>query len=797
MRKIRVHMVSTSFDPFDGGLQQSAERIAVLLSELPYVELYTYSRKKISERISKNDILGKPNYWGSNDSPLIDYDIVENLPSEERYRAEIKNLEREISKNIKGIDINNNVILSLSISSVGFISQCVASDLCLKHIVSARGSDLNRDTFTPTGLSMFNFILDNVDYIVTTNLKQKEIINKRVKQRKKISVIYNSVLDTNEYLFLRENMSNTNEQFCIFSDIGLSQKKGSIYLIDSVKRLLDKKKNIKLTLVGGIELGKHSDKKEKAGWMRLCSNLQEKYPGAFIFLDRLHQNEIKQYLKISDLYVSPSLGEGCSNAINKALLSGIPSVLSDTGATKELIGCVNNIIYVEPGNSKELLDAISTFIHRKNNNTLEDVNLNLRKPILQKLSKETEKSCWDKVLRDTMDYNCSIKVDRPPRILFYLYDGTGLGHLSRCCKIAEELQYYSSCLILTGQKAVAYFAPDKTEFVHIPSLDSLLPEKSRYWRKQPFLEMPYREVYRFRSNLIKSVWDSYEPDIVFTDYLPFGLNNELIDIINNKSRNYLLLRGCLDDEENVKKDIFPSNTIREFEKIYSKCFVCCDRKVYDLKNEIPFINQINIPFEQVGYVGNRISESAIMNIRKQRGIMEGRLWCVCSAGGGAVGEKMICECVKIANKFNNVYFDIIYGSKSGENWPMEGMLDYYENNIHYIKETPFLDYLHASADIVITTGGYNSVLEALSGRAHLLIVPSQRKKTDEQWIHAKHLSNFVSLSLVENLFELEKEFVKVLNKQPNKINSSVFIEFDAGVKIRNTVLQEYYNENNV
>ena len=130
MKKIRVHFVATSFDSFDGGLQQSAERIALLISQIENVEIYTYSRRLLSERVlSRNDFLAKSAVWGTDNSPLIEYKIVSNLPSEERYRIEIINLKREVSKNIISSSDYENIIISLSVSAVGFVSQCVASDL--------------------------------------------------------------------------------------------------------------------------------------------------------------------------------------------------------------------------------------------------------------------------------------------------------------------------------------------------------------------------------------------------------------------------------------------------------------------------------------------------------------------------------------------------------------------------------------------------------------------------------------------------------------------------------------------
>lgn len=797
MKKIRVHFVATSFDSFDGGLQQSAERIALLISQIENVEIYTYSRRLLSERVlSRNDFLAKSAVWGTDNSPLIEYKIVSNLPSEERYRIEIINLKREVSKNIISSSDYENIIISLSVSAVGFVSQCVASDLGIKHIVSARGSDFNRDTFTPGGLAMFKFIFDNVDYIVTTNSIQKTMIYNRIGKSKKIKVIYNSVVDSKEYLFLREKYV-PNQTICIFSDCGLSQKKGSIYLLSAIKELLDNQYKIKLILVGCTEISRHSSEEEISNWKDLCTNLETIYPQYMEFHDKVSPEEVKNLLRTSDIYISPSLGEGCSNSVNKALLTGIPCIITDTGAAKEITENDKNVVFIEPGNIQEIKDAIINIA--KNINEKKNISDHqIIKKIAETLSSETEKKTWENILFEIFPKEVKNFWKRKPRVLFYLYDGTGLGHLKRCCAIAEELQDSASCMIVTGQQAVSWFVPERTEFIHIPSLDNLLPEKSRYWRKQPFINMTKQEVFDFRSKIIENIWKTYSPDIVFTDYLPFGRNNELLNILEKKSNNYLLLRGCLDDEDNVKKEIFPYNTLNKFEKLYKRVFICCDKKVYDLCKELPFINSINIDFKQVGYAGKKISKEEIATIRRNRGIDNTKKWVVCSAGGGAIGEKNLNECIRIAKKHEDVIFDIIYGPKSGDKWASHLYNDYYEDNIHYIKETPYLKYLHAAADIVITSGGYNSIVESLSGYADILVVPSQEKRTDEQWMHARKLSNFSPVYLVEDLYKLDDYLLPLLKK--SKKNTSIAasgLDFNAGAIIRKIILEDYYGENNI
>jgi glycosyltransferase involved in cell wall biosynthesis len=47
--------------------------------------------------------------------------------------------------------------------------------------------------------------------------------------------------------------------------------------------------------------------------------------------------DVHEYLKISDIFIHSSKGEGCSNAILEAMAAGLPIVVTDTGGTPEII----------------------------------------------------------------------------------------------------------------------------------------------------------------------------------------------------------------------------------------------------------------------------------------------------------------------------------------------------------------------------------------------------------------------------------------------------------------------------
>lgn len=66
---------------------------------------------------------------------------------------------------------------------------------------------------------------------------------------------------------------------------------------------------------------------------------------------------VADYLKVSDLFIHSSKGEGCSNAILEAMAAGLPIIASDTGGTSEIVLSENGMLfpYKEVGALKNAL----------------------------------------------------------------------------------------------------------------------------------------------------------------------------------------------------------------------------------------------------------------------------------------------------------------------------------------------------------------------------------------------------------------------------------------------------------
>lgn len=85
-----------------------------------------------------------------------------------------------------------------------------------------------------------------------------------------------------------------------------------------------------------------------------------------VFQGPLEHDAVAPFLQVADLFVLPTLKEGCSNAIVEALASGLPVVSSNRPFNDDILN-ENNSIVVDPESIEAIADAI---LQMKNNKDL-------------------------------------------------------------------------------------------------------------------------------------------------------------------------------------------------------------------------------------------------------------------------------------------------------------------------------------------------------------------------------------------------------------------------------------------
>jgi len=346
-------------------------------------------------------------------------------------------------------------------------------------------------------------------------------------------------------------------------------------------------------------------------------------------------------------------------------------------------------------------------------------------------------------------------VPTKPRILFFVHDGGGLGHLRRLSRIAAALDDRASCMFLSGHRATSWIVPDSCEYVHIPTFDSLLPKRAIKWGRTPFLNFTKPEAIAFRSKFIQTTFDVFKPDIFVSDFLPLGKFEELYDpLISSTAIKVLVLRGILDHPIPADSGLFAGRAEAFLADSYSSILVACDRRICNVETELRMSPKLTKKLSYIGYVSPSISDSDIACTRAERGLSKNSRWVVCSAGSGKNAEALILSCIEASTHFPAIFFDIVAGPSSRISIDsLRSRTSFPRIRLH--REEKNLPIWHAAADFVVSEGGYNSLVESIAGCAQIIVCPVQQMNCYEQLTHAKRLSAFSPISVLENPDELK------------------------------------------
>jgi predicted glycosyltransferase len=385
--------------------------------------------------------------------------------------------------------------------------------------------------------------------------------------------------------------------------------------------------------------------------------------------------------------------------------------------------------------------------------------------------------------------------DRQKRAIFFVFDGgTGLGHLRRLSYIAKTLQGPFSCLIVTSHRAAAaWFVPPECEYIHLPAWDSLLPEKAAYWGREPFLSVDAQGALDLRRGLLQGIVDSFDPDVMFVDHLPLGMRDELAPIIENTlCLKYLVTRGVQNETEDLASLLLAGRARQSVERHYDRVFLAIDRQVFDFAERYRAFDEVAAKFCPVGYVVEPIGRESAAAYRAARGLGAGDLWVVASAGGGQLGEELIAACCDLAADHPGIAFDVVIGPRSRLSLERLAEASAATGNLRLHEEMADMPRLHAAADIVITSGGYNSLLESLQGHARLICVPNRKSERDEQYAHAACLRRFAMIDLDLDVARLPTMFeraVAALRLGPN-IDRRSELDLAGAANIRRAVMMD-------
>lgn len=191
-------------------------------------------------------------------------------------------------------------------------------------------------TSTDTKMRLYNqfdrWSLQKADQVLSSSAAFVEEIVRRKVQRKHISVQHMPIrpatpVSPMQKAELRHRLGLTDNSRVLLCVGRLSREKGQTDLINAFPKILDRAGDmgLRMVLVG--------EGPERSRIEALCRNLKL---ANFVKLVG-QQDDINPYYGIADIFMLPSLSEGCPNVLLEAMAAGVPVVATAVGGVPELV----------------------------------------------------------------------------------------------------------------------------------------------------------------------------------------------------------------------------------------------------------------------------------------------------------------------------------------------------------------------------------------------------------------------------------------------------------------------------
>jgi predicted glycosyltransferase len=321
----------------------------------------------------------------------------------------------------------------------------------------------------------------------------------------------------------------------------------------------------------------------------------------------------------------------------------------------------------------------------------------------------------------------------PRRVLFYSHDGTGLGHLRITLGVADAysaLRPQDSLLLLTGSLQTSAFPlPDNLDYVKLPAM----PKRDLYASLPPTegFTGSHNSTIRMRTAIALTTVQAFDPHLIVVDHAPGGLFRELAPSLewlasrSPRPQFALLMRDITFSPEQTR-DIWRNEGAYPYlDNLYDAILVYGEQEIFDPISAYAMSDAAASRTRFCGFLAPRPPKRSIAQVREALDVGTRKLIAV-SPGGGADGGPML-------HAFLSGFRDRLDESLLA--YVVEGpLLPEAERTtirklaagLANVRLVPFdADYAAVvrAADVVVSMGGYNSVVEAVSFGKRPVIVP--------------------------------------------------------------------------
>jgi predicted glycosyltransferase len=341
------------------------------------------------------------------------------------------------------------------------------------------------------------------------------------------------------------------------------------------------------------------------------------------------------------------------------------------------------------------------------------------------------------------------------RIASYSHDTLGLGHIRRSLLIAQAVS--QSCLgattlmIAGAREAGAFPWAAGVDCLTLPSIQK--GDDGRYRSRRLHLSMP--DLVTVRARIIQSALEAFAPDVLIVDTEPRGAFRELEPALSSlrmqgQTHCVLGLRDVRDEPSVVRREWLKASSDAAIRDYYDQVWVYGDRSVFDVVKEYDLSAEVASKLRYTGFLDQTARLEFVHpgddGPRLLATLPQERL-ILCTVGGGQDGARLARAFVAAEMPAGTFGLVLVGPQMAADLLDELRELSARSGRVRVLRFLPEPAPLLARADRLVTMGGYNSTLEAISFGKPTLIVPRVKPRL-EQWIRA---DRFRALGLVDLL----------------------------------------------
>lgn len=272
---------------------------------------------------------------------------------------------------------------------VGYVTGLLARRAQVPSVLTVVGNDVKKYIFSPEKVGLCQSGLNNADRLVALSAELRDMADALTPVAQKSSIIYNSVEVSDPPWRRRESGT---EPFRIGCAGIFKYEKGLPYLFKAVSKLGGRRSAI-LELRGSLRASEKSTFEE----MVRRTNIEDRVR----LLEPLPHEAMPDWLRTLDVFVLPSVSEGCPNVLMEALAAGVPTIGTTTGANPELIEDRISGLLVPWGDAHTLGAALTEIM--EDPGMAEQLGASGRMR-MQLFSPARERQAWESVFKELIEF---------------------------------------------------------------------------------------------------------------------------------------------------------------------------------------------------------------------------------------------------------------------------------------------------------------------------------------------------------------------------------------------------------